>query len=370
MKKFTLYSWVYAFILLTLATGCGVEYPTGPNGNFDKYQLLFKIDGVQATEANILVQTWTRIEAFSPSGAPLNNVVWSFSDGHPNLNGNPVERKFAAPDTLVVSVTARDSANNVHQGQLTVRIVTDLNQLNDFVVIQDGQPQKIIAIKKELFDGGNFYYTGDVTNWSPILIPPADVNWLVSGNQLVAPEGGQPGTHVVIRQEIGPGNYEGGAFRVDIHGNERWFHYRGPYAKPGQPTIYKFTVGTDNRIRPYQSAPPVGMPGSGNDTLVRSTVTSSAITLFIRVAGTSPFVKFQDSSGVYLSPQALITVTGYPEWRQVTVQKSAMPIKDMMIFSFGTNIQAPLAYDVALMEKSRYWDPLRRVLKIQFLGII
>jgi hypothetical protein len=193
-------------------------------------------------------------------------------------------------------------------------------------------------------DVGPYGYSGDMTSpaWTTQIIAGADTNFNFVNGALVPADPGAIGKYIVVRLfNVSPGDHKLVVGKILPSGID-WTPFWGPYVT--STNQLGITVANDGSVVPFV---PVVLPGSygdqGRNAIIRTTYNdSTSITLFFNdssaFAGlTAPFIRVEDSVGVYKDTIMQTAVPGYPNWGQVTIPYSSFLVPGELEFQYGYN---------------------------------
>jgi PKD repeat protein len=324
----------------------------------------------------IYVEQYSSVE-FQALANGLNIISWQWTfvdDGSHSASPQPSHAFNLLPNSITsVSLLGIDAGGGSHTRVKPVRVVWTLDGQPGFRWVSStlisGNLYNVVCIANRramIGYSGLYGFSGDMTSpqWTTQTIASTDTSWNYVNGSLVAADAGAVGKYVVIRFTATPGDHDLAIGRISpTTGGLSWATFWGPYASGN---LVKFTVDNNGNVTPFI---PVVLPGTsgdiGRNAVIRKDITDTSVVLFINnraafASLTNPFVKFQDSTGVYRDTVAQTAVIGFPDWGTVEVRYSQFLISGVLIFQFGYN--GSLA---TYMMESSYKQPSENNLKMQ-----
>jgi hypothetical protein len=331
------------------------------------------IEGVAATGDTIYVEKG-RVVNFQALAKGLNivNWQWSFSDDNAYSVGATTEHTFwtNVGDVSFVTLTGVDPTGAATVKTKPVKVVWTLDGQAALYMVSctpsgTGTFNLVFAFHKKTtsYYPGLYGFTGDMVSpaWTTKVVAVADTSWNYVNGTLVAPVSGAVGKFAIVRMTASVGYHEFAIGKI-VNSNLIWGLFWGPYATENN--MLKFVIDANGTVRPYT---PPSMPTSSGDGTICNSVTDSSIILYVNNHAAfstliNPFVRFQNSSGVY-SGVSQVAAVGYPNWGKVEMKFRNFLIQNLLIFQFGSNSTVS-----SFMRDSRYYFPLYNNIQFQFVA--
>lgn len=326
----------------------------------------------------ILVERGTKVEfqAMASGGLNIISWQWTFNDDGSHSADIAPSHYFNLTAGAVSSITLLgvDASGISHTRTKPVKGVWTLDGQDGFLWISStlvsGNLYNVVCIahKRAMIDytTGNYAFAGDMTSpaWTTQTVSVSDTNWNYVGGTLVAAGPGAVGKYVAIRFTATPGDHQLAIGKTNNTGGLNWSVFWGPYSITGSKV--GMIMATDGSVIPYT---PITLPGDrgdeGRNAVVRTRLTDTSVIVYVNnnvaLAGlTAPFVRFEDSTGVYQDVLTQTAVTGFPNWGQVEVKYNDFLMTGVLIFQFGSN-----AVVASNMSASSYFQTTYNNLKMQ-----
>lgn len=373
MKKF--WCVLCLSILVLFAGGCKRENPVEPPQSENSAGIFLKVNGVALPDSSVMEK---RTQYIFQLTASFGVKAWTttFGDDGSSVNGDIVQHAFRADTASTITIVAIDLNNIVHQKIYKVTLVSNISSPSVIWVskkdLGNGSYEETFLYLKEILQDliGPPGYTGNVTNPTWITTKFVDTNKIFSNGTVGDPPSGERGTYLMAKFTLIPNPYDLGIGKIDPATNLLiWKEFDGPYADGNH---VKFTVTANGDVTPGGKLPNVEPPGDIGDTgpnavnkyRVRdSTKLVILINNFTPWVSGSSFIRFQNSTGLFIQPVLQSAVTGYSGWGKFEIMAKDIPTDGKLLFHYGNQISNPLGFNPNA-KKSAFYSEASGVLKV------
>lgn len=370
----------FLFIALFAFGGCKIvnvvdpsQNPQGPNSISIEVN---KGNSIQGNDT-LYVEPGVSITFRAKSNGSVNIVTynWIFNDDSSHSSGEIATHTYLGITPFVTSIklVGIDSNNNSFEIVKVIKVIASLDGLPSIQWISS-VPQTggafivTMAFHKAYmkFAGSNYFYIGDMTNWSAVNIDPADTNYIITDNHVFIPVG-EIGKYVVARMLLKPGEYKMGLGKL-VGSNQIWGTFWGPYSDSSNSTMIRFTVDNNGKVSATGKLLPT-YPGFMGDDYVRFSFEDTKILIYTRhtapFSSLTPFCRFPDnnSNGALIVKES--AVDKYADWGVFPLEYTVIPSNGLITMHYGPYYETPEVYS-ANESKSSYYDPYFKILKMIF----
>lgn len=198
------------------------------------------------------------------NGPEIVTYNWTFYDDNKTSSGEIATHTYYVNTPFVTSIklVGIDKNNNIYQFTFVVKVIASLDGLPSIQWISsspqpDGSFNVIMAFHKAYmrFNGSDYFYIGDMTNWNTVRIMSSDTNYTIVNNILTYIPSAEVGKYIVARMSLKTGDYKMGVGKI-VDTRNIWGTFIGSYADSVNNTIIKFSVSNSGIVRPWGPAPP------------------------------------------------------------------------------------------------------------------
>ena len=342
----------------------GIQVTTGQNksasaGDTVKVEKYMKVN-YQAIEKTVHIVAWQ----------------WTFAENNTKANVAAVEFWHGLDPGAITTVTliGIEANGTAHSASKKVEIVYSLDGLPGMILVSKtsvagGMYSYVIAAHKKGMVGvkGDYGFTGTIVTpaWTIAKVAPADTNYNLVNNVLVAAGNGNVGKFIAVRYINYPGDYELHVGHIKSDGTLSFGSFWGFFPDG------KYTENLDGTLVPRSVANMPGTSGDdGSNPVVRQEIGDSTVVIYTKyiAAFTKGFIQTQNADGTWNAAVAQTAVANYPDWGKLEIKYRNFPIKDLLVFRFGPDITKPSVFS-ANMSSSTYWNVTLQYLQVKYVPL-